>query len=36
MAMTELSGEIMTRETLRQELKTMLEQLDARGDGAAS
>ncbi|WP_029144505.1 DUF1003 domain-containing protein [Microbacterium luticocti] len=36
MAMTELAGEVMTKETLRQELKALLEQLDERGDGSAA
>ncbi|GAA3761693.1 hypothetical protein GCM10022240_12790 [Microbacterium kribbense] len=39
LALTELTGEIMTRETLRQELKAMLDQVgDREGDapGAAS
>ena len=30
MAMTDLSGEVLSRDTLRQELKSFLEQLDAR------
>ena len=32
MAITEVSGEVVTRDTLRSELKSLLEQLDARGD----
>ena len=34
MAMTELSSEVVTRETLRQELRAALERLDAVDDGA--
>jgi uncharacterized membrane protein len=34
LAVSELSGEIMTKDTLRQELKALLEQLDDRTDGS--
>ncbi|MBN9171920.1 MAG: DUF1003 domain-containing protein [Microbacterium sp.] len=35
MAMTELTGEVLSRDALRQELKALLEQLDARADQQA-
>jgi len=34
LALTELSSEVMTKETLRQELKALLEQVDGRADGS--
>lgn len=32
MAITEVSGEVVTKDTLRQELRSLLEQLETRGD----
>jgi uncharacterized membrane protein len=34
LALTELSTEVMTKETLRQELKALLEQVEGRPDGS--
>jgi uncharacterized membrane protein len=36
MAITEVSGDVVTKDTLRQELRSFLEQLDARGDAGDS